>query len=107
MALLGAPQAWAHAHLTGSDPAANATVSAPKVLHLQFSEALAKKFSSFTLSDANGHAVALTVVDNPDSKVLEATPNPALTPGVYTVSWTSAASDDGHRMTGHYNFTVK
>jgi len=105
--LLYAFDAQAHARLLKSDPATDAKVSAPKLIHLQFSETLAKKFSSFRLSDAEGHAVALTAVDSKDPKVLEAAPVAALAPGRYTISWTSAASDDGHRMTGHYSFTVQ
>ena len=107
IALLGVSQAWAHAHLTGSDPGANATVSAPRTLHLEFSEALARKFSTFTLTDADGHSVALTSIDSKDAKSLDAALQAPLPPGHYTVAWTAVSSDDGHRKTGNYSFTVR
>ncbi len=107
LALLGASQAWAHARLTACDPATNATVSAPRTLHLEFSEALARKFSTVSLSDAGGHPVALALLDSKDARAMDAALRAPLAPGHYTVSWTAVSSDDGHRKTGSYSFTVR
>jgi copper resistance protein C len=71
------------------------------------SEALTRKFSSFKLADTDGKPVPMMATQNQDAKVLEATPNAALAAGVYTVSWTAVATDDGHKTTGSYRFTVK
>lgn len=107
VASFAAPSALAHAKLLSANPAPNATVAPPKMLHLEFSEALAKKFSSFKLADAGGKPVPMMARENQDAKVLEATPNAVLAPGVYTVSWTAVATDDGHKTAGSYRFTVK
>jgi methionine-rich copper-binding protein CopC len=107
IASLGIGVAQAHAKLVSSDPAPNATVAAPKTIHLQFNEEIAKKLSSFKLTDTDGNAVATTATDNKDEKTLEATPNAALTPGVYSVAWTAVTTDDGHKTSGSFSFTVK
>jgi copper resistance protein C len=100
-------QAQAHAKLVTADPAPNATVPAPKTIHLEFSEEIAKRFSSFKLTDSDGKPLATVVVDSKDGKALEGMPNATLTPGVYTLLWTAVSTDDGHKTTGSYRFTVK
>ena len=102
-----AVQAQAHAMLMKSDPVANSTISSPKVIHLEFMDGLAKKFSTFKLTDTDGNLVPLMAMDSNDTKVLEAMPSATLTPGLYTVTWTAASSSDGHKMSGNYSFTVK
>lgn len=106
LALVGATQAQAHAKLVGADPAPNATISAPRVIRLEFSEEIATKFSSFKLTDTDGNRVSLMPMGSKDAKSLDAMPSVALTPGVYTVSWTVVSTDDGHKVTGTYNFKV-
>lgn len=106
MGLLWAAHAQAHARLVTADPAPDATVATPKAIQLQFSTELAKKFSAFRLTDTDGHAVALTVMDSKDPKVLEAMPTAPLPSGLYTVSWTAVSTDDGHKTTGTFSFTV-
>jgi len=34
-------------------------------------------------------------------------PTNVLTPGAYTVTWTAVASDDGHKSSGTFVFSVK
>lgn len=106
--LAAATQASAHAHLTGSDPAANATVAAPRQLTLHFSERLNPRFSGLTLtmSKMSNMAVAAKVAVAKDGKTLVATPNEALAAGAYKVSWHTVSADT-HRMQGVYSFTVK
>ncbi len=105
--LLGSGIAFAHAKLVGEDPAAQSTVASPGKIQLHFSEDLAKNFSSFKLTDSNGTAVALSGSDAADAKSLAAVPKGALAPGTYTVSWTAVASDDGHKSSGSFVFTVR
>jgi methionine-rich copper-binding protein CopC len=107
LASLAIEQAQAHAKLVTADPAPNATVTAPKVIHLTFSEEIATKLSNFKLTDTDGSAVPMMVMQAKDAKSLDGMPNMTLSPGVYTVSWTAVSTDDGHKMTGNYSFTVK
>jgi methionine-rich copper-binding protein CopC len=106
-ALLGVGQAQAHAKLVTAEPAANAAVAAPKMILLQFDEELARKLSSIKLTDADGHAVSIMSMEAKDAKSLVIMANSSLVPGVYTVSWIAVATDDGHKTTGSYSFTVK
>jgi methionine-rich copper-binding protein CopC len=106
-ALLGVGQAQAHAKLVTADPAANATVAAPKMIQLQFNEELAKKLSSITLTDTDGKPVAIMSMQAKDAKSLMIMANSSLVPGLYTVSWIAVTTDDGHKTTGSYSFTVK
>ena len=103
-ALLVATGAQAHAHLTKSDPAANASVAAPKALRLEFSEKLEAKFSGVELMKSSGADVA--VDGKVDGKTIEVQPKAALAPGGYMVMW-HAVAEDGHKSKGSYNFTVK
>jgi methionine-rich copper-binding protein CopC len=102
-----AGNAWAHAHPKSMVPGADATVAAPAEVSITFTEALEQAFSSLTVRDAAGHAVA-----NGKAEVAGATHTvmrlavPALAPGVYTVQWVAVARD-GHRTNGSYSFTVK
>lgn len=103
-ALLFATTASAHAHLVKSDPAANATVAAPKTVHLHFNEKLEAKFSAADLMTAAGAPVA--VRSKAAGKGIEATPKAPLARGAYMVMW-HVLSADGHKSQGSYNFTVK
>jgi hypothetical protein len=103
-----ASAASAHAHLTASDPDANATVAAPRQLTLRFSETLNPKFSGLTLTmpQTKDLAVAVKVTVSADGKALVATPSEALSAGAYKVTW-HAVTADTHRVQGSYDFTVK
>lgn len=99
--------ALAHAKLVRSDPKAGAVVrSGPKSITLAFSERLVPAFSKFTLSmPAHKMDVPVTTVVSPDGKRIVGTLPARLTAGAYRVSWT-AASTDGHKMTGAVDFKV-
>ena len=102
---LSAP-ALAHTRLVSSNPAANATVKAPATITLRFSERLVPTFSKFDLSMAAHHMVVpVRTAVSADGQQIVGTPTAALAAGEYTVTWT-AASQDGHRMNGHFNFKV-
>jgi methionine-rich copper-binding protein CopC len=102
-AVLAASQAAAHAHLVSSDPAANATVAAPKQIVMQFSETLQPKFSGFDLSMGGAPVVVKAKVAK---KTIVGAPAKPLAPGAYEVKW-HAVTADTHRMEGTYSFTVR
>jgi copper resistance protein C len=100
--LLAATPAFAHAHLTASDPAANAKVKSPKQIKLTFSETLEPASSSAALTDAAGKTVPVSkAVGGTSITLLPLT----LKPGAYKVSWQSVGQDT-HRLTGSFGFTV-
>ncbi|MEW6597011.1 MAG: copper homeostasis periplasmic binding protein CopC [Pseudomonadota bacterium] len=103
-----ATQASAHAHLQSSDPAANATVPAPKQLTLHFSEKLNPRFSglALTMPQMNDMAARVKVSLGRDGMTMTATPSAPLGAGVYKVSWHAVAADT-HHMEGAYTFTVR
>jgi copper resistance protein C len=104
--LLGASGALAHANLVSSDPAKDATIASPKQIMLHFSEALEMKVSGLKLTDIDGKPVAIKSVQAPDAKSLAAVPVRPLTPGLYTITWTSMG-DDAHKMSGTVSFSVQ
>jgi methionine-rich copper-binding protein CopC len=108
LALVLTTPAFAHAHLTGADPGADATVTLPTQLVLHFSEKLDPKFSglSVTMPKMNNMKMPVKVVVSPDGLSLVATPTEHLAAGVYTVSW-HAVTADTHRTQGTYSFTVR
>jgi methionine-rich copper-binding protein CopC len=105
--LLAASQAGAHAKLESTTPAADSTVSSPKSIQAHFSEAIEIKLSSLKLAMSDGAAVPVMSMNvAKDPSTLSIMPNSALKPGVYTVTW-SVVSDDGHKTTGTFSFTVQ
>jgi methionine-rich copper-binding protein CopC len=105
--LIAAPvtPAFAHAHLSHSEPGANTTVAeAPKQLVLTFTEQLEPSFSGVTITDGAGHDMGAS-----PAKVSGAVITVALKPlvqGTYKVVW-HAVSVDTHRTEGDYSFTIK
>jgi len=106
-AALTAGQASAHAKLVSSDPAANATIAAPKTIRLTFSEKLAPAFSTFELAMADGMKAPVKTTVSADKKTITGVPTGRLMAGAYKITWHAAAADDGHRMDGTLAFTVK
>ena len=105
--LLGVSVAQAHAKLVSAEPAAQSTGAAPAKIQLHFSEELAKKFSNLKLIDASGAVVPLLPEEGGDAKSIAAAPMSVLRPGLYTVTWTAVATDDGHKSSGSFVFSVK
>lgn len=109
-ALVGASPAFAHARLIKSDPAANASVAAPKAISLTFDDELTPAFSKAELvMDMKGMPmkVPVKVVFSKDGKTMVATPQARIAPGSYHIDWTAAAAEDGHKMTGKVAFKVR
>jgi methionine-rich copper-binding protein CopC len=109
LAALAAASAQAHAKLVGADPSAGG-VARPGLesLSLAFSEPVSAALTGATVTDARGAAVPSSARLKPktDATLLVMLKAP-LKPGVYTVAWRAVASDDGHRTTGVYSFTVR
>lgn len=105
--LLGASSVFAHAHLKGSNPAANSSVVAPNELRLMFSEGVEAAFTQVTISkDGAPLEVKSLATEGTDKKTLVVTP--AATPlraGEYKVEW-HAVSVDTHKSEGSYSFKV-
>lgn len=107
-ALLATGPAWAHASLVSSSPMANAKVTvAPKTITLTFSAKVAPAFSKFELvmPEHGGMKVPVKTVVLTDGKSIVGTVSAPLTKGAYEIAWT-AASADGHKMSGEVPFTV-
>jgi len=107
VALFSASQAAAHASLVKSDPAANATVAAPKTVTLTFDEELSPAFSGFDVVMGDGMKMKFKTTVSKDKKTITGTPTGPLMAGAYKLSWHAAAADDGHKTTGTLAFTVK
>lgn len=98
----------AHAALTRSSPESQSRLSTPpSIINLWFSEPLEPGFSTFELLAADGTALPLADirVDPSDPFHLSGLPG-ALEPGLYTVSYLSLSTRDGHEWTGAFAFTV-
>lgn len=105
--LLGATQAAAHASLVKSDPAANATVAAPKTVTLTFDDELTPAFSGFDVTMGGSMKVKFKTTVSKDKKTITGVPTGPLMAGAYKLSWHVAAAEDGHKSTGTLDFTVK
>ena len=104
--VLATVPAYAHAVPKAMTPAPHATVSAPTEISMTFSEDLEPKFSVIKLLGSTGIVVskAASVLDPANAKHITLA-LPKLAAGVYTVQWTSSASD-GHRLSRTYTFTI-
>ncbi len=96
--------AFAHAKLVASSPAANAAVAQPDVITLTFNEPLVAAFSSFELTMSDGMKMPVKITISDDMKTLSGTPQDKVPPGEYIVIWHAATQDDGHRMEGTLSF---
>ncbi|MCI3207488.1 MULTISPECIES: copper resistance protein CopC [Pandoraea] len=98
--------AWAHAHIASSEPAAQATVDAPKVVRVTFDSALEGALSKLTVVDAKGKSVTDAKPELDAARKTLTLAVPALSAGDYQANWVAVASD-GHRTQGTFKFTVK
>lgn len=98
---------WVQAHtkLQKSEPAENATVSAPlKTVQIWFNEKLDVKVSKIGITGPSG-AVKTGAVQVKDEKSIAASVEADLANGQYTVAWQTAGAD-GHVLKGEYSFSV-
>lgn len=106
ISLVLARPAAAHTELVGSEPAPGAQLAqSPAEIRLTFSEPVAPNSQIVLLTEDFQSIEGLVPQFNPAQPEQVYTPVPALEPGVYTVQW-SAASADGHEVTGSYSFSV-
>jgi copper resistance protein C len=106
-ALLAAPDVQAHAFLDHANPAVGSLVpTAPGAVTLWFTQQIEPAFTTATVADASGNAVAAgpAAVDAQDPMELKVPLKP-LPPGTYTVNW-HALSVDTHTTQGHFTFEV-
>ena len=99
---------WAHAYLVKSAPAQRATLyRAPAKIQLWFNERLEPRYSSFTVSSADGNSIETikSAVDDRDAKQIFAVLKP-LPPGRYLVKF-RVLSVDGHVVEDQFPFTIK
>src|SRR5438034_9820196 len=97
----------AHALLASSQPAAGANLSsAPTEVVLTFTEAPDPKLSTIQVLGATGSVTSgpVTAVTGSPTKLRVGLRS--LTPGVYTVAWTTVSSVDGHLARGSFAFGV-
>jgi len=105
--LLASVQAGAHAKLLSVIPAADSTGPSPELIQVHFNEAVAVKLSKLTLARSDGTPVSIMSMNEAkDPTTLSIMSNAKLAPGVYTASW-SVVTDDGHKVSGSFKFTVK
>ena len=77
------------------------------MIQAHFNEAIEVKLSSLKVALSDGTAVAVMGMnDAKDPSTLSIMPNSTLKPGTYTATW-SVVTDDGHKETGSFKFTVK
>ena len=108
LAAVTAGAALAHAKLVSSDPKASGDAKAQTTtLDLTFSEEIAGKLSGATVTDSAGKALPADTMAYKSNKALMVMLKTPLAAGTYKVDWHAVASDDGHKTTGTYNFTVK
>ena len=107
--IMGVPQvAHAHGRLKATSPGAGAHLSlVPRELRLEFSEVPDLTFSSVTLTNHEGRIVALSALrySAESHRVVVASIESTLPPGVYTVQW-QLAGDDGHPVRGRFDFVI-
>ena len=101
--------AWAHAGLRFSNPAGGATLGdSPSIVQLTFREKPEASLSEIRILDTAGSAQQIgrpeSVAGAPFALAVRVRP---LERGVYTVSWRTLSSVDGHVTTGAFAFGVR
>jgi copper resistance protein C len=94
----------AHTHLEAATPADGAVLkTAPASVELSFGEDV--QLLKLDVAGASGEAVEIDFKPSAISSKAFVVPLPSLKPSVYTVDWTVLGAD-GHRLEGHFGFTV-
>ena len=100
--------AFAHAFVDHAVPAVGSTVhDPPREIAIWFTQELEPAFSTITLQDAKGNAIAAAAKNavDPSNRTLLRLPVPALAPGKYRVVW-HVLSIDSHVTEGDFTFDV-
>ncbi|GAC1341160.1 MAG: hypothetical protein NVSMB26_29310 [Beijerinckiaceae bacterium] len=105
---LSAGLANAHPELQAADPAPGAATNAsPKEIRITFNENVISKLSGVEVKDETGKIIATgkAATDPTNKKLLVVPVDEQLSPGDYKMEW-HAVSDDTHRVTGSFSFSV-
>jgi copper transport protein len=99
--------AYAHPEIVSQEPAADAILAeAPQRVRITFNEELEAAFSDVQLYTGQGQRADQggggRAADDPHALEVRL---PPLAPGIYTVIWQTVGSD-GHKVKGHYAFTI-
>ena len=98
---------WAHARPRTTAPQANARMDvAPAHVIINYDDGIDPSGSSLMLLDATGNPVATAADAVTDNRMASVSPLSDLTPGPYTVDWTSLDAADGHEAQGFFTFVV-
>ena len=112
--LAAPPMVLAHTRVVASTPAEGATVARPRIVTLNFSEALLPPTAAASIvmtampGVANHGEMAIrnfTTAWSNSNRTMTLTLRQPLRAGTYEVRW-QAAGADGHRMNGVVNFIV-
>jgi len=95
-----------HAELATVTPADKSTVPAPSQIVMTFTENLDASASNIRLVDASGAVVAQGGTVDPGSPKEMTLALPSVTPGAYTIRWTSKSALDGDVARGTTTFTA-
>ncbi len=96
--------AGAHSQLDRSIPAAGARVDSPLIMiELTFNQQIGTAFATVGLTDSSGTSWAAQV-SKVEGKTVRVAVSPTMPPQQYTVAY-RVVSDDGHPITGSYEFT--
>jgi hypothetical protein len=80
--------------------------SPPAHIVINYDDAIDPSGSSLALIDATGNPVATAADPVTGNQMASVSPMSDLTPGPYTVDWTSLDANDGHEAQGFYTFVV-
>jgi methionine-rich copper-binding protein CopC len=98
--------ALAHSYPQIMDPAPNARLdSAPTHVGITYDSNIVQSGTSLVLLDSTNTA-APAQPDTTSDRQSSVQPTVDLTPGPYTVAWTSVSADDGHIAKGFYTFVL-
>jgi methionine-rich copper-binding protein CopC len=96
----------AHSYPQTTDPAPNARLdAAPAHVGITYDSNIAQSGTSLVLLDSTETPVPVQA-DTTSGRQSSVQPMADLTPGPYTVAWTSVSADDGHAAQGFYTFVL-
>jgi len=99
---------FGHALLKSSDPVAGSSLaSSPPQVTITFTETPDSRLSAITVVDSTGSAIKTgALTGSPTDPATLSVTLPTLSNGVYTVTWRTVSSVDGHLATGSFAFGV-
>ncbi|MEI4789673.1 copper resistance CopC/CopD family protein [Bacillus sp. FJAT-53060] len=99
-------EAFAHAYVVSSNPAANEELDKqPPSVSITFSEGIESGFHAIKVLNAKGDRVDKGDTVIKDQKIMEAALKKDLPKGIYTIQW-NAVSADGHSVSGMIPFSI-